>query len=327
MFEQLLTITRNTFVESIRQPIFVTLVMVGTIAMALNIELAAFAFGDDNKLLIDLGMSTLMLTCLFLAAFTATNVLSQEIENKTVLTTVSKPVARPIFVLGKYIGVSGAIALAFWILVIIFFMTVRHRVMTTASDRIDGPVVTFSVIAALIALFGATAMNYLYHWVFSATFVVWFAILQTVAWLLVLVIDKHWDLQPITAEFTAPDSVFGQLHLAILLLFQGMLIFTAIAVATSTRLKQLMTILVSVGAFFATLLTASMIDYSQTDAGWAMVLRNIVPNLQYLWHADALTQGHKLTFSHVGLVSAYAILFITSILSMAVALFQTREVG
>ncbi len=327
MFEQLLTIARNTFVESIRQPIFVTLVMVGILAMALNLELAAFAFTDDNKLLIDLGMSTLMLTCLFLAAFTATNVLSQEIENRTVLTTVSKPVARPVFVLGKYVGVSGAIALAFWILTIVLFMTVRHRVMTTASDKLDGPVVTFSVIAALIALFGATVMNYLYHWVFSATFVVWLAILETLAWVLVLLVDKHWSIQPITAEFTAPDSVLGQLHLAVWLLFLGMLIFTAVSVATSTRLGQVTTIMVCVVVFLASTLTASMIDYSQTTDTWAMVLRSVVPNLQYLWHADALTAGHKLELYHVALVSGYAMLFIVAIISMAIALFQTREVG
>jgi len=327
MFEQLLTIGRNTFVESIRQPIFVTLILVGALAMGLNTELAAFAFEDDNKLLIDLGMSTLLLTCLALAAFTATNVISAEIENKTVLTTVSKPVTRPIFVLGKYVGVSAAIALAFYILTIAFFMTVRHRVQTTASDLRDGPVVVFSLLAIFIALFGATVMNYLYRWVFGATFVVWLAVLGTLAWVMVLLVDKHWHLQAITAEFTAPDSIFGQLHLAVGLIFQAILIYTAIAVATSTRLGQVMTIVISVGMFVATVLTAAMLDYHQVEAGWAVVLRNLVPNLQYLWHADALTQGHKLTLAHVAVVSAYAGLFIAATLSIAVGLFQSREVG
>jgi hypothetical protein len=327
MFEQLLTISRNTFVESIRQPIFVTLVMVGILAMALNTELAGFTFQDDNKLLLDLGMSTLLLTCLALAAFTATSVVSIEIENKTVLTTVSKPVTRPIFILGKYLGVSSAIALAFWILAIVFFMTVRHRVMTTASDKLDGPVLAFSLVAAGIALVGATAMNYLYRWVFSATFVIWLAVLLTVAWGLVLVTDKHWDLQPITAEFNVPDSVFGQLHLALILIFEAVLIFTAIAVATSTRLGQVMTIVISISAFAATVLVASVLDYAQIQALWATALRHLVPNLQYLWHADALSGGNKLTAEHIALVSAYAMLFVTAILSLAVGLFQTREVG
>src|SRR5690606_27955164 len=97
---------------------------------------------DDNKLLVDMGLSTLALAGLLLAAFTATGVLSNEIENKTVLTTISKPVSRPMFVLGKFAGVAAALVLAYATLAIIFLLTVRHKVMMTASDRFDMPVIT-----------------------------------------------------------------------------------------------------------------------------------------------------------------------------------------
>ena len=57
----LLAIARNAFLESIRQPIFAVLLIVGILAMVLNVNLAAFTLEDDNKLLIDLGLSTLFL--------------------------------------------------------------------------------------------------------------------------------------------------------------------------------------------------------------------------------------------------------------------------
>ena len=110
MFQQLLTLSRNTFIESIRQPIYVVLIFVGSIGLWLNTHLAAYTFGNDNKMMIDLGLSTLFLIGLALAAFSATGVLSAEIENRTVLTVVSKPVGRPLFVVGKYLGVAAAIA-------------------------------------------------------------------------------------------------------------------------------------------------------------------------------------------------------------------------
>ena len=98
------TIARNGFLESIRQPIYIVVLLGGILAMVLNVNLAAFSLGQDDKLLVDLGLSTLFITGLLLAAFTATSVLSKEIENKTVLTVVSKPVARPTLIVGKYLG-------------------------------------------------------------------------------------------------------------------------------------------------------------------------------------------------------------------------------
>jgi ABC-type transport system involved in multi-copper enzyme maturation permease subunit len=145
----LLAIARNAFLESIRQPVFVVLVLAGILALVLNVNLAAFTLEDDNKLLIDLGLSTLFLSGLLMAAFTATSVLSREIENKTVLTVVSKPVPRPQVVVGKFLGVAAAIATAYWLLAAVFLLTVRHRVQSSvrAEDIFDPPVVTFGLLA------------------------------------------------------------------------------------------------------------------------------------------------------------------------------------
>jgi ABC-2 type transport system permease protein len=144
----LLAIARNAFLESIRQPIFAVLLIVGILAMVLNVNLAAFTLEDDNKLLIDLGLSTLFLAGLLLAAFTATGVLTREIENKTVLTVVSKPVPRAAVVAGKYLGVAGAITLAYWVLAVVFLLAVRHRVQAGVrmDETFDLPVLVFSLL-------------------------------------------------------------------------------------------------------------------------------------------------------------------------------------
>ncbi|MFQ5655144.1 MAG: ABC transporter permease, partial [Planctomycetota bacterium] len=86
MMEQIRAVARNTFTESIRQPIFLVLLLLGIGLLAINPALSAYTLGDDNKLLLDLGLSTLLLAGMFLAAFTSTGVLSDEIERRTVLT-------------------------------------------------------------------------------------------------------------------------------------------------------------------------------------------------------------------------------------------------
>ena len=111
-FEQLLAITRNTFFESIRQPVLLVVLVISTILVVLSNPFSAYTLQDDNKMFIDIGLSTIFMGGAILSAFIASNVLSREIDNRTVLTVVSKPVSRPIFVLGKFFGVAGAQILA-----------------------------------------------------------------------------------------------------------------------------------------------------------------------------------------------------------------------
>ena len=116
MLGQLYTITRNTFLESLRQPIVLVITIVGSVLIWLNLSIAAYTFDDDNKILIDCGLGTLALAGLLVAGFCATGVLSAEIETRTVLTVVSKPVSRVVFVLGKFLGVALAVMLVYWLL-------------------------------------------------------------------------------------------------------------------------------------------------------------------------------------------------------------------
>ena len=232
MFQKLLTIARNTFTESIRQPIFVVLILVGASALVLNLSLAAYSmeYEGDNKMLTDLGLSTIFVVSLLLAAFTATGVLSSEVENKTVLTVISKPVSRPLFVVGKYLGVAAAISLAFYVLSIVFVFTVRHRVMSTARDQFDLPVILLGLVGAVAALALASWGNYFYRWVFTSTFVVSLAVAESVALGLVLVIDKQWQIQSPLAEFLAHEGTLAQTVVGLGLMFEAVMLLTAVAV-------------------------------------------------------------------------------------------------
>ncbi len=342
MLEQLFTISRNTFLESIRQPIFVVLLMVGAMVLILNPAVAAYTMDDDNKLMIDMGLSTLFVIGVLLAAFTATGVVSTEVENRTVLTVVSKPVPRPLFVLGKYLGVGVALTLAFWVLGGLFLLSARHGVLQTAGDAFDMPV----VLAAFIAWAGALAVgalgNYFYRWVFTSSFVLSLALLTIPAVLLMLLVGKGWHFQSISTEFGLEGAARGgRLLVVMLLVLQAIWVLTAVAIAASTRLGQLMTLMVCAGVFLLGLVSETLIQPAVARLPWGEVtslgsligfllarLASIaVPNLQFLWLVDTLPQGLPIPADHVGLLTIYALLQIGAVLCLATALFQTREVG
>lgn len=336
MLTQFLAILRNAFVESIRQPIMVVLICAAALLLVLSTAGAANTLDDDNLMFIQIGLSTLLVCGLFMAGFTATGVLTLEIENKTVLTVVSKPVPRPLVILGKYFGAAGAMTLAIWPMVMILLLCLRHGVMQTASHEFDGPALVFGIAAFMFALLGSLLVNYLYRWPFVSTFVYSLAALMTAAVLLVMVVDKHWELQPIQAEFFKEKSLFGPVLMGVLLLYEALLIYCAIAILASTRLGQVMTILITlaagilmsqVGAWRAAVSGPADGIVERAFQLFVNLLYHITPDLNFLWVADDLSTGLTVSSTYVLSVTLYTLLFILALLSLAVALFQTREVG
>ena len=171
MFQRFYTLAANSFLETIRQPLYGVILIATTALMILNVSLAAFTFEDDNKLLLDLGLSTLLLSGLFLSAFSASGVISREIENKTVVTVVSKPVSRPLFILGKFAGLLAAIGVAYYLLTLVFILCVRHGVLQNSTDPWDGPVLVLGIGAVVVSLIGGAAANFLHSKHFAATVV------------------------------------------------------------------------------------------------------------------------------------------------------------
>lgn len=257
MFFQTLIIARNTLVESLRQPIFFVLIVVSGLMQAFNTASTGFSMGytesaevhGDDKMLLDLGMATVFVMGMILAAFQATAVVSREIQDKTILTVVSKPIARPTVVVGKYLGVAGAIAMATLVMVCFLMFGIRHEVMTTASDVVDMPVVIFSVAAVGLAILAAGWTNFFYGWSFPQVSVSLMTFLVPASYVLTLFVSKEWEFQSIGTDFKP------QVLLACLTLGMAMLVLTAVAVAASTRLSQVMTLVVCFGVFVAGLLS------------------------------------------------------------------------
>lgn len=330
---QIAAITRNTFLESIRQPIYIVMLGIGLGSVIIAPSLAAYTFEDDNKLMYDFGLSSILLAGVFLAAFTATGVLNREIENKTALTVISKPIARISFVLGKFLGVATALTLAAWIWAVAFLLTARHGVMETAADKHDAPVLLFGSIAIIVAAGVAIWGNFFYGWVFSSTLSRLLALLATIAYGLVLIISPDWTIQsPLT-------DIQVELLIAIFFVVQVLWILAAVAVTTSTRLGQVMTLLICLTVMFAGAigdwLYALPLE-NPIGRALAVTFYIVTPNIQAFWVSDAITSDSLVymieteplgVLSFVAMVSTYCIFYLIAVLALGVGLFQSREVS
>jgi ABC-type transport system involved in multi-copper enzyme maturation permease subunit len=257
MIAQLLAIARNAFVESLRQPAMLFITLISGILQVLIPWMTGYAMGleetgeleGDNKLQFDVGLSSVFVCATILAAFIATATLSREIENKTALTIVSKPIGRPTIVVGKYLGVSGALLIALGSMVIFLLISVSHGVMSNAADNVDAPAIVLGLGAVLLAMVAAAWTNFFYGWNFSQMATVLMLPLLVVAVALVLSLDQKWTFhEPL-------EELKPQVTLASAALGMAVMVLTSVAVAASTRLSQVMTVFLCLGVFVGSLLT------------------------------------------------------------------------
>jgi len=324
---RLFAIARNAFVETVRQPIYLVLILVTFAVLVLDLPLSGWTMGTgtgdykdtDQKMMVNLGLSTLLVSGLFLAAFSAAGVLSREIEDKTILTVISKPVGRPLVVLGKFLGVSAALIVAFYLCSLVFLMTVRHQVRPRVSDPYDVPVIVLGSLAFVGTVLAALFCNYFFGWQFTSASVSIGTVLFSLSMGVIAFVGKKWEIIAF-GQGIPPD-----LLVAMLLILFGVLVFAAVAVAASTRLGQIMTLLVCCGFFFVGSMTYYLFgrfagqNLAARLANWAL------PNLTFFYALDALTQNRPVPLSYAAIAGAYAAFYIAAILALGMILFQRRE--
>ncbi len=120
--------------EATVQPIFALMLAVGLVAIAASNFIPYHTFGEDVKMFKNVTMDLTMLLAMIVAIWTASHSVAEEIEGRTALTVLSKPIGRKDFVLGKFIGISWAMLLLFVILGLWILGWVSWKVIYDARE-------------------------------------------------------------------------------------------------------------------------------------------------------------------------------------------------
>jgi ABC-type transport system involved in multi-copper enzyme maturation permease subunit len=108
-------IAKNTFRESLREPIYLLLLLTALGLIGIFPVFTMFVFREQIKLVVDSAMATTMVIGWLMAVLCASHAISREIENGTALLLLSKPVKRPAFIVAKILGILAALSV-FWLL-------------------------------------------------------------------------------------------------------------------------------------------------------------------------------------------------------------------
>ena len=122
-----LTIALATAKEAIRQPAFFVLAALAGFWLIASIFIAYFTFGEDIKMYKDTGLTTISFSCLLLALLTASSTVAEEIDGKTAITLLSKPINRRQFIVGKFLGIELGVLALYVFLGTLFALGVAYK--------------------------------------------------------------------------------------------------------------------------------------------------------------------------------------------------------
>lgn len=137
-------IATNVFREVVRDRILYIVGFYALILAAAIRLLPEFAAATENKIFLDFGLAAMSAIGLIIAIFVGTGLVNKEIEKRTILVLISKPVSRSEFIVGIYLGLLVVLA------VLITAMTAIYLTFLQLG-KIPHP--TDSILVAAIFLF------------------------------------------------------------------------------------------------------------------------------------------------------------------------------
>ena len=249
---------------------------------------------DDVKMFKDVAVAMTLFIALLLAVLSASKVIDEEIDNKTMMILLSKPVLRGEIVLGKFLGVCAAVTLVialcgFIIIIFAWFRPPWDQGHSMFSQGAEG--------------FWAKLHDVFYP---ADNLVIKMRLTQ---W------SHFWSVPPM-----------------IVLVFLQTAVMAAISVAISTRLGMAMNVMICALVFIAGhMISFLTLQGSWAKYIGVSFLLTITPQLEHFNITETLAyrtiDDMAAVWIYIGLASLCAFFYCAAALLLALAMFRTRELA
>jgi ABC-type transport system involved in multi-copper enzyme maturation permease subunit len=98
------------FTETVRDKILYSILVFALAMIGSSTILVTLSVGGEGRFVRNLGLACITLFGLFIAVFIGINLVSREIERRTIFSLLSKPVRRAEFLVGKFLGLGLTLA-------------------------------------------------------------------------------------------------------------------------------------------------------------------------------------------------------------------------
>lgn len=120
---QILVIAKNTFRQTVRQRLFLNVVIFGIGMLLMGMVVATITFGYPDRVVRSIGLSGVSLALDLIALLIGVSLIHQEIDRKTLFVVLTRPVRRWQYTLGRYVGLLMTLATALLGLAVVYALT------------------------------------------------------------------------------------------------------------------------------------------------------------------------------------------------------------
>ncbi len=131
---RMFAVALSTFKSEVAQPLFVLILTGGVCALIAFVWIPYNTFGEDIKMLKDTGLTLILVLSIVLALWSASTSVAEEIDGRTALTVLSKPLNRRSFVIGKYVGIVWTLLLVYLVFSVVFMAAVAYKPIYDAKE-------------------------------------------------------------------------------------------------------------------------------------------------------------------------------------------------
>jgi ABC-type transport system involved in multi-copper enzyme maturation permease subunit len=229
---KVMAVASATAKEAINEPLFLVVLALGAFALIMFVFIPYNTFGEDVKMLKMCALDLIMFLSIIVAAWTASVSISEEIEGRTALTVLSKPIGRIQFILGKFIGVVQAVSLLYLFLGALLLVVVSGKVVYDVRENASPDALWPDCYVEMIGIVPALVLAFLETVVITSISVAISTRLSIVPNLLIsLSVYALGNLAPLLVQAKVNDS-YGIVH------FVGQLLATVLPVLENFNLHS-----------------------------------------------------------------------------------------
>jgi ABC-type transport system involved in multi-copper enzyme maturation permease subunit len=155
----ILSIASTTIGEAIRRRVLLIILLIGVLFLAIAPSLGILSARSETTVLKGMMLGVIQLTSAVIAVVLTVYMLPNEIERRTIYTILSKPVQRWQFLVGKYLGAVGALAIMMVLMSVVMVLMYWYEQRSPISDianLMKAPLMYFvqmSLLAAVAVMF------------------------------------------------------------------------------------------------------------------------------------------------------------------------------
>jgi ABC-2 family transporter protein len=311
------TVAWAAFREGYRQPMFWLISGLVVLALFISMVIPYFTLGEDFRMMKHLSFDMIKLSAVLFAVLAAGMSVSEEIEGRTAVTLMSKPVTRRQFLLGKYFGILlAALAMTLllgWVQNWVLYMKPHFDRLEDSWDPL-----ALDVQGLVVPYFTSVTSK---------------------------LADAGWSVAEPTAFFRGVGLWAGETLAnagGLALGFGQVMVMLAVAVSLATRMSMIVSVILCVIFFMLGNLAPVLADVSErltTKRGGALNLVNflaqlldkVMPSLNF-FNSDHIVMRETYLppaafAGYVGSVFLYALMYAAMALLVGLFLIEDRDLA